>query len=38
MSAGLRTPLMGPPSGVNIIGETTESLHRFLLDGYDLQE
>lgn len=31
-------PLMGPPSGVNIIGETTESLHRFLLDGYDLQE
>jgi hypothetical protein len=38
MSADLRAPLMGPPSGVNIIGETTESLHRFILDGYDLQE
>jgi hypothetical protein len=25
-------------SGVNIIGEVTEALHKFLLDGYDLQE
>ncbi len=28
----------GPMSGRNIIGEVTESLHRFLLDGYDLGE
>ncbi len=38
MSLGLNAPLMGPPSGVNIIGEVTESVHRFVLDGYDLQE
>lgn len=38
MSTSIRAPLMGPPSGVNIIGESTEALHRFLLDGYDLQE
>lgn len=38
MSIDLRAPLMGPPSGVNIIGECTEALHRFVLDGYDLQE
>lgn len=28
----------GPMSGRNIIGEVTESLHRFLLDGYDIAE
>jgi hypothetical protein len=26
----------GPMSGRNIIGETTEAMHRFLLDGYNL--
>ncbi len=26
----------GPMSGRNIIGETTEALHKFLLDGYNL--
>ncbi|GDX80761.1 hypothetical protein LBMAG42_25720 [Deltaproteobacteria bacterium] len=26
----------GPASGKNIIGETTESLHKFLVDGYNL--
>ncbi|NOY25512.1 MAG: DUF4255 domain-containing protein [Oligoflexia bacterium] len=28
----------GPMSGRNIIGEVTEALHRFLLDGYDISE
>lgn len=28
----------GPMSGRSIIGETTEALHRFLLDGYTLSE
>ena len=28
----------GPMSGRNIIGEVTESLHRFILDGYDIAE
>ncbi len=28
----------GPMSGRNIIGETTESLHKFLLDGYNLSQ
>ncbi len=28
----------GPMSGRNIIGETTEALHKFLLDGYNLGE
>ena len=28
----------GPMSGRSIIGETTEALHRFLLDGYNLGE
>ncbi|MEN9787359.1 MAG: Pvc16 N-terminal domain [Pseudomonadota bacterium] len=30
------TPVAGPMSGRSVIGETTEALHRFLLDGYDL--
>lgn len=28
----------GPMSGRSVIGETTEALHRFLLDGYNLGE
>jgi hypothetical protein len=28
----------GPASGRNIIGETTEAIHKFLLDGYTLSE
>lgn len=28
----------GPMSGRNVIGETTESIHKFLLDGYTLSE
>jgi hypothetical protein len=28
----------GPASGRNIIGETTEAIHKFLLDGYRLSE
>ena len=28
----------GPMAGLNIIGEVTEALHRFLMDGYDLAE
>lgn len=31
-------PRVGPMSGRGVIGEVTESLHRFLLDGYDLSE
>lgn len=30
--------LRGPMSGRSIIGEVTEALHRFLMDGYDLTE
>ncbi|MFZ5475686.1 MAG: Pvc16 family protein [Myxococcota bacterium] len=30
--------MAGPMSGRNIIGETTEALHKFLLDGYNLSE
>ena len=26
----------GPPSGRNILGETTEAIHKWLLDGYNL--
>ncbi len=32
------TGLRGPMSGVNLIGEVTEAVHRFVLDGYDLRE
>lgn len=28
----------GPMSGRNIIGETTEAIHKFLLDGYNLSD
>ncbi len=38
MSSILDSAVRGPMSGRNIIGETTESLQRFLLDGYDLNE
>ena len=31
-------PLAGPMSGVNIIGDVTESIYKFILDGYDLKE
>lgn len=31
-----KTPVMGPMSGRSIIGEVTEAMHRFLLDGYNL--
>ncbi len=31
-------PLTGPMSGRSIIGEVTEALHRFLLEGYDLSD
>jgi hypothetical protein len=30
--------MAGPMSGRNIIGETTEALHKFLLDGYNLSQ
>ena len=30
--------MQGPMSGRNIIGEVTEAVHKFLLDGYDLSE
>jgi len=33
---GLQAPVMGPFSGQGIIGETTEAIHKFLLDGYNL--
>lgn len=29
---------LGPMSGRNVIGEVTEAVHRFLLDGYDIGE
>ncbi|MCB9776960.1 MAG: DUF4255 domain-containing protein [Alphaproteobacteria bacterium] len=38
MSEGLRGAQLGPMSGRNVIGEVTESVHRFLLDGYDISE
>ncbi|MBN1336739.1 MAG: DUF4255 domain-containing protein [Deltaproteobacteria bacterium] len=31
-------PLKGPMSSRSIIGEVTEALHRFLLEGYDLSD
>ncbi|MDP6933425.1 MAG: Pvc16 family protein [Myxococcota bacterium] len=31
-------PQVGPMSGKNLVGEVTESIHKFLLDGYDLGE
>lgn len=31
-----KAPVAGPMSGRSIIGEVTESMHRFLLDGYNL--
>ncbi|RME25676.1 MAG: DUF4255 domain-containing protein [Deltaproteobacteria bacterium] len=34
----LRGAELGPMSGRNIIGEVTEALHRFILDGYDIGE
>jgi len=34
----LRGVSVGPMSGRNIIGDVTEALHRFLLDGYDIGE
>lgn len=34
----LRGAQLGPMSGRNIIGDVTEALHRFLLDGYDIGE
>ncbi len=33
---GLSAPVTGPFSGRSIIGEVTEALHKFLLDGYNL--
>lgn len=38
MSANELSMNRGPMSGRNIIGEVTESLHRFILDGYDIAE
>ena len=38
MSANELSMKRGPMSGRNIIGEVTESLHRFILDGYDIAE
>ncbi len=29
-------PYAGPPSGRGVIGETTEALHKWLIDGYNL--
>ena len=34
----IRGAQLGPMSGRNVIGEVTEALHRFLLDGYDIGE
>jgi hypothetical protein len=34
----IATPQIGQMSGRNIIGEVTESVHKFLLDGYDIGE
>lgn len=31
-------PLQGPMSGRNLLGEVTEALHKFILDGYDITE
>lgn len=36
--ANASIPLLGPMSGRNIIGEVTEALHKFLLDGYDVSD
>lgn len=38
MSATELTMNQGPMSGRNIIGEVTEAMHRFILDGYDIAE
>lgn len=37
LDAKLRS-LAGPMSGRNVIGETTEALHRFILDGWNLSD
>jgi hypothetical protein len=34
----LNGPLVGAMSGRNILGEVTEGVHRFLLEGYDIGE
>lgn len=31
-----QAPVMGPMSGRNVIGDVTEAIHKFLLDGYNL--
>jgi len=36
--AVVEEPIFGPMSGNGIIGDVTEALHKFLLDGYDLGE
>jgi hypothetical protein len=38
MSSALDSAPHGPMSGRGIIGDVTEALHRFLLDGYDITE
>ena len=38
MSDGGPVPVRGAMSGQNIIGEVTESIHKFMLDYYDLTE
>ena len=38
MSQVEERPAHGPMSGRNIIGEVTEAIQRFLLDGYDVSE
>lgn len=38
MNSELSTPSIGLSSGRNIIGEVTESVHKFLMDRYKLQE
>ena len=35
-TSGLVSAVSGPMSGRNILGEVTEALHKFLLDGYDI--
>jgi hypothetical protein len=38
MTTARLAPMTGPMSGRNLLGEVTESLHRFLLDGYNITE
>ena len=38
MTSLAEVPSYGPPQGYEIIGQVTEAMHKWLLDGYELSE